>query len=125
MQALKNKVQLIGHVARDPEIKETEKGKKWCRLNIGTTEQYRNARGEKISDTQWHQLVAWGKIAEIVERYCKKGSKIAIEGKLNNRSYVDKDGNKKYVTEVVVSELLMLDKANSVVGDNTEPQPKA
>ncbi len=108
MYALKNKVQLIGYLGGKPEVKEMESGKKLATFNIATSESYRNANGEKVTDTQWHRVVAWGKVAEIAEKYLDKGKEVAIEGKLVNRSYNDKDGNKKYITEVQVSELLML-----------------
>ena len=108
MYALKNKVQLIGNLGNAPEVKTTESGKKLARFSVATNESYRNAKGEKVTETTWHNLVAWGKVAEIAEKYLTKGSEIAIEGKLINRSYTDKDGNKKYITEVQVNELLML-----------------
>ena len=108
MYALKNKVQLIGNLGNAPEVKTTESGKKLARFSVATNESYRNAKGEKVTETTWHNLVAWGKVADIAEKYLTKGSEIAIEGKLINRSYTDKDGNKKYITEVQVNELLML-----------------
>ena len=108
MYALKNKVQLIGNLGNAPEIKNTESGKKLARFSVATNESYRNAKGEKVTETTWHNLVAWGKVADIAEKYLQKGSEVAIEGKLINRSYTDKDGNKKYITEVQVNELLML-----------------
>lgn len=108
MYALKNKVQLIGNLGSAPEVKTTENGKKLATFNIATSESYRNAKGEKVTDTQWHRVVAWGKVAEIAEKYLDKGKEVAIEGKLVNRSYNDKDGNKKYITEVQASELLLL-----------------
>ena len=108
MYALKNKVQLIGNLGNAPEVKTTESGKKLARFSVATNESYRNAKGEKVTETTWHNLVAWGKVAEIAEKYLNKGSEIAVEGKLINRSYTDKDGNKKYITEVQVNELLML-----------------
>jgi|SRR4051812_42888979 single-strand DNA-binding protein len=108
MYALKNKVQLIGNLGNAPEIKTTEAGKKLARFSMATNEMYRNAKGEKITETQWHNLVAWGKVAEIAEKYLAKGSEIAIEGKLVNRTYTDKEGVKKYITEVQVNEVLML-----------------
>jgi single-strand DNA-binding protein len=108
MYALKNKVQLIGNLGAAPEIKTTEGGKKLARFSMATNEVYRNAKGEKITETQWHNLVAWGKVADIAEKYLVKGSEVAIEGKLMNRTYNDKDGNKKYITEVQVNEVLML-----------------
>ena len=79
-----------------------------ARFSVATNENYRNAKGEKVTETQWHNLVAWGKVAEIVEKFLTKGKEVAIEGKLVNRSYNDKEGNKKYVTEIQVNELLML-----------------
>lgn len=108
MYSLKNKVQLIGHLGGAPEVKDTESGKKLARFSIATNEIYRNAKGEKIKETTWHNLIAWGKIAGIAEKYLVKGSEVAIEGKLINRSYTDKSGNKKYVSEVEVNELVML-----------------
>ncbi len=108
MYALKNKVQLIGHLGNAPEVKTTESGKKLARFSVATNESYRNTKGEKVTETTWHNLVAWGKVADIAEKYLNKGSEVAIEGKLINRSYSDKDGNKKYITEVQVNELLML-----------------
>ena len=108
MYALKNKVQLIGNLGNAPEIKTTEGGKKLARFSMATNESYRNTKGEKITDTQWHTLVAWGKVADIAEKFLVKGSEVAIEGKLINRNYTDKEGNKKYITEVQVAEVLLL-----------------
>ncbi|MGB0888619.1 MAG: single-stranded DNA-binding protein [Vicingaceae bacterium] len=108
MNNLKNKVQLIGNLGMNPEIKTLESGKKLAKFSIATNESYKNAKGEKIEDTQWHNLIAWGKTADIIEKYLQKGNEVAVEGKLTNRSYDDKDGNKRYITEIVVNELLML-----------------
>jgi single-strand DNA-binding protein len=108
MNALKNKVQLIGNLGKAPEVKTLESGKKLAKFSVATSETYRNAKGEKVQETQWHNLVAWGKVAEVVEKYLDKGKEVAIEGKLLNRSYTDKDGTKKYVSEIQVNELLML-----------------
>jgi single-strand DNA-binding protein len=108
MYALKNKVQLIGNLGGKPEVKTTENGKKLAQFSVATNESYRNATGEKVTETQWHRVVAWGKVAEIAEKYLDKGREVVIEGKLINRNYVDKDGNKKFITEVQVSELLLL-----------------
>ena len=93
----------------DPEVKSLDGGKKLAKMSIATNEIYKNANGEKVTETQWHNLIAWGKTAEIVEKFLKKGSEIAIEGKLLNRNYTDKEGIKRYVTEIEVSEVLMLD----------------
>ena len=110
MSTLRNTVQLIGHVGNDPEILSLESGKKLAKFSIATNESYKNAKGEKITDTQWHNIVAWGKTAELVENYVPKGKEVGIEGKLTSRSYEDKDGVKKYITEVVCHELLLLGK---------------
>lgn len=108
MNALRNKVQLIGHVGNDPEIKNLEGDRKLANLTLATNETYRNDQGEKVVETQWHKVVAWGKSAELIEKYVTKGKEIAVEGKLVHRSYDDKDGQKRYVTEVVINELLLL-----------------
>ena len=110
MNALKNKVQLIGHLGKDPEIINLESGKMLAKFSLATNESYKNAHGEKVTDTQWHNIVAWGKTAQIVEKFVSKGKEVAIEGKLTTRSWKDKDGMKRYVTEVVCNELLMLSK---------------
>jgi len=108
MNALRNKVQLIGNLGNDPEIVTLESGNKVAKFSIATNESYRNAKGEKVDRTEWHYVVAWNGIAELVEKYLAKGNEVAIEGKLTSRSYDDKDGVKKYITEVVANELLLL-----------------
>ena len=108
MNALRNKVQLIGNLGANPEVINLESGKKIAKFSVATNETYKNAQGDKVQETQWHNVVAWGKTAEIVEKYLTKGNEVAVEGKLVNRSFDDKEGNKRYVTEVVVNELLML-----------------
>jgi single-strand DNA-binding protein len=108
MNTLRNKVQLIGNLGNDPEIINLESGKTLAKFAIATNESYKNAQGEKVTDTQWHNIIAWGKTAQIVEKYITKGKEVAIEGKLTTRSWEDKDGMKRYITEVVCSELLML-----------------
>ena len=108
MYALKNKVQLIGNLGNAPEVRNTESGKKLVRFSVATNESYRNATGEKVTETQWHNIIAWGKLAEIAEKYLAKGAEVAIEGKLTSRTYTDKEGNKKYITEIQANELLML-----------------
>jgi single-strand DNA-binding protein len=110
MNNLRNSVRLIGNLGAAPEVKNLEKGNKVAKLSLATNETYTNTKGEKVTDTQWHNLVVWGKPAEIVEKYLTKGSEIAVEGKLTSRSYTDKDGVKKYFTEIVVNDFLMLDK---------------
>jgi single-strand DNA-binding protein len=106
---MKNRVQLIGHVGNDPEVKTFEGGKV-ANLNIATNDSYTNKKGEKVEQTEWHRLVAWDKNAEIIEKFVTKGKEIAIEGKLTSRSYDDKDGNKRYITEVVINDIMLLGK---------------
>lgn len=110
MSTLRNTVQLIGHVGNDPEIVNLESGKKLAKFSVATNESYKNAKGEKITDTQWHNIIAWGKTAELIENYVPKGKEVGIEGKLTSRSYEDKEGVKRYVTEVVCNEILLLGK---------------
>lgn len=108
MSSLRNKVQLIGHVGQDPEIKTFGEGKKVANVTIATNEIYRNDKGEKVENTEWHRVVSWGKTAEIIEKFVQKGKEIAVEGKLTHRSYDDKNGEKRFITEVVADEILLL-----------------
>ena len=110
MNALKNRVQLIGRLGQNPEVKHLNNGSTLARFSVATTERYKNKQGERVDDTQWHNVVVWGNLAEIAEQYLQKGKEVALEGKLVHRSYEDKDGNKRYVTEVVAHEFLMLGK---------------
>lgn len=110
MNAMRNRVQLIGHVGQEPEVKTFDGGKKVANITIATNDYYTNDKGEKVENTEWHKVVAWGKTAEIIEKYVTKGKEIAIDGKLTHRSYDDKDGTKRYVSEVVVNDLLLLGK---------------
>ena len=108
MTQLKNSVRLIGNLGMNPDVKKLSSGKKLARLSLATTESYKDENGQRISDTQWHNLVAWGKQAEVAEKYLQKGSEVAVEGKLVHRQYTDKTGAIRYSTEVVINELLML-----------------
>ena len=110
MNAMKNSVQLIGHVGQEPEIKTFDGGKKLANLTIATNDSYKNEKGEKVETTEWHRVTAWGTTADIIEKYVTKGLQIAVEGKLTHRSYDDKNGEKRYITEIVVNELLLLGK---------------
>ena len=111
MNSLKNKVQLIGHLGNNPEVKEFDGGRKLAKFSLATNESYKKENGEKVSETQWHNIIAWGNAATIVEKFLKKGNEAGIEGKLTSRSYEDKDGNKKYITEVVAHEILLMRQA--------------
>ena len=110
MNTIKNKVQLIGNLGNDPEIINLESGKTLAKFSIATNESYKNAKDEKVTETQWHNVVAWGRTATLAEKYLQKGKEVAIEGKLTSRSYETSKGEKRYVTEVVCNELLMLTK---------------
>jgi single-strand DNA-binding protein len=110
MNTMKNKVQLIGNVGNEPEIKTFDGGKKVVNFTLATNESYKNEKGEKVEQTEWHRVSAWGKTAEIIEKFVTKGKEIAIEGKLTHRSYDDKNGEKRYITEVVASDVLLLGK---------------
>lgn len=111
MNALRNSVRLLGHLGDNPKVRKLDSGKSVANFSIATNEIYRDSSGEKQSETTWHRLVAWGKQAEIAEKYLKKGSEVTIEGKLTNRSWEDKNGEKQYTTEIVVNSMLILDKA--------------
>jgi single-strand DNA-binding protein len=108
MKNLRNSVQLIGRLGQDPEVKQLASGKTLTTFSIATSDSYKNAQGEKVEDTQWHNIVAWGKSAEIAGDYLKKGQEVAIEGKLIHRSYETNSGEKKYITEINLNELLMI-----------------
>ena len=105
MKNLRNKVQLIGNLGMDPVIKDFN-GNKQARFSLATNEYYKDTKGERQTDTQWHNLVAWGKLAETVEKHVTKGKEILIEGRLNTRSYEDAEGHKKYITEIIVNDIL-------------------
>ena len=112
MNALRNSVRLIGHMGDAPKVKKLDGGKTVANFSIATNEIYHDANGNRQSETTWHKLVAWGKQAEVIEKYAGKGAEMAIEGKLTNRSYEDKNGEKQYITEIVVNSVLLLDKKN-------------
>ena len=105
MSTLNNSVRLTGYLGSAPEVKLTESEKKVAKINLATNNYRKNAKGEKVTETTWHQIVLWEKQAELAEKFLGKGSKISIEGRLSNRYYTDKDGIKRYVTEVIVNEI--------------------
>ena len=111
MNALRNKVQLIGRLGQDPEVLTFDDGGKMAKFSLATDDSYKDKQGQKIERTQWHNIIVRGGLVNIVENYVSKGQEIAVEGKLSNRSWDDKDGNKRYTTEVMVNELLLLGKA--------------
>lgn len=108
MSTIKNHVQLIGNVGQEPTITNLESGKKVARFSLATNENYKDSKDEKQTDTNWHTVVAWGKTADVIEKYVSKGKEIGIVGKLKTRTYETEDGNQRYVTEVEASEILLL-----------------
>ena len=108
MNNLRNHVQLIGNLGRDAELKTTENGKSFVRASLATKDIYKNQTGERVVDVQWHQLIAWGKVAENMQIFLKKGKEVAVTGKLRHRSYQDKTGSMRNVSEIVVNEFLLL-----------------
>lgn len=118
MNTLRNSVRLFGNVGQDPEIKTFDNGNKLAKLSLATTEKFRDSKGEITEETTWHNLVVWGKQAETIEKYVKKGEKLIIEGRLTNRSYEAKDGSKKYITEIVVNEFLLAGSPKSKQGND-------
>tara|TARA_B100001245_G_C22783799_1_gene378366 strand:- start:94 stop:516 length:423 start_codon:yes stop_codon:yes gene_type:complete len=116
-----NKVILLGNLGKDPEIRRLDSGRVVANFSLATGEVYKNKDGEKITNTEWHNIVLWSPLAEIAENYLKKGSQVYIEGKISNRSYEDKDGVKKYVSEVVGREITLLGKPASSEDTSGEP----
>lgn len=125
MNGLLNKVQLVGRLGLDAEIKTFDSGNKKANIRMATTEVYRNAQGEKQEETQWHNVIAWGKLADIVEKYTQKGSEIMVEGKLRYRMYETKEGEKKYVTEIEARELMLMGSAPKSTSNTLEPEAVA
>lgn len=110
MNALRNKVQLIGRLGQEPEIISFNDGNKMAKFSLATDDSYKDKEGNKVERTYWHNVVVKNGLVNVVENYVTKGQEIAIEGKLINRSYEDKEGNKRYITEIICNELLMLSK---------------
>jgi single-strand DNA-binding protein len=120
MSNFRNHVQLIGNVGEDPKITLLDRGRKVARFPMATNEYYTNNQGEKIQNTDWHQVVAWGKTADILEKYTAKGSEIGVQGKIKTRSYTTEDGNQRYVTEIVADEVLLL--GSKAAQEDSEPK---
>ncbi len=111
MNNLRNSVRLIGNLGMDPEVKDLNGGKKLAKFSVATKEEYTTRSGERASETQWHNVIAWGKLAEQAEADFKKGSFVSIEGKIVTRNYTDKNGQKRYITEIVANELSLKEKS--------------
>ncbi|MEA3446201.1 MAG: single-stranded DNA-binding protein [Bacteroidota bacterium] len=121
-----NKVMLIGNVGRDPEVRYFDSGVAKAKFSLATTEVYKNKEGQRVDQTEWHNITLWRKLAEIVEKYVKKGDKLYIEGKIRTSSYEDKDGNKKFFTEIVADNMQMLGSKktdDSAPAENTVNEP--
>jgi single-strand DNA-binding protein len=110
MNTLRNRVQLIGNLGTAPEIKTLQGGKKVAKLVLATNETYKNQKGEKVTETTWHNITAWGNQAELAEKYFEKGMEIAVDGKLQNNNYTDKEGVKRYVIDIIANDFVMLGK---------------
>ncbi len=107
MTTLRNRVQLVGNLGMNPEIVNFESGKKIAKFTVATNETFNNGNGKAKTETQWHNVVAWGKLAEIAESHLQKGKEVAIEGRLTYRQYEDKNKQTKYVTEIVLSNYII------------------
>jgi single-strand DNA-binding protein len=124
MKNLMNSVRLYGNVGKDPVVTQFENGNKVIKWSMATSERLKNGKGETIDDVQWHQLIAWGSLASVIEKYVKKGSKLAIEGKLNHRRYKTKNGEEREITEIVVKDVLLLEKKSGLTEtQETEEMP--
>jgi len=110
MKDLRNRVQLLGNLGMDPEVKSFDGERKLAKFSVATSQSYTNNKGERVQDTQWHNIIAWGKLAERVEKYLKKGIEIALEGKIVYRQYDNGEGQTKYITEIVMNDFLMVSK---------------
>jgi single-strand DNA-binding protein len=117
MSTIRNHVQLIGNLGEDPKITVLESGKKVARFSLATNEYYKNEKDEKTQNTEWHRIVAWGRTAEIIEKYAGKGNEMGVVGKLKTRTYTTVDGNQGYVTEVEAKEILLL---GNKIGNDAE-----
>jgi len=117
-----NKVILVGRVGKDPEIRHLESGVAVANFSLATSENYVAKNGDKVSTTEWHNIVLWRGLAEVAEKYVKKGTQLYIDGKIRTRTYDDKDGNKKYITEIVADTMQMLGsrEQNTNSGNNNQ-----
>jgi len=108
MRSIRNTVHLIGNVGMNPEVRVLNNGKKMARIRLATTERYRNSEGKLMRETQWHTIIAWGNLATIIERYLNKGREIAVDGRIIYRSYEDRNGNMRYITEIIANDIVLL-----------------
>lgn len=116
-----NKAILVGNLGKDPELRYTPSGTAVCTFSIATTDRFKNKQGEQQERTEWHNVVVWAGLAEICGKYLTKGKQVYIEGRIQNRSYDDRDGNKRYITEVVANEMQMLSRSGESGGGGSRP----
>jgi single-strand DNA-binding protein len=120
-----NKAILVGNLGKDPELRYTPSGTAVCTFSLATTDRFKNKQGEQQERTEWHNIVVWAGLAEICGKYLTKGKQIYIEGRIQNRSYDDRDGNKRYITEIVANEMQMLGRAGDQGGGGGRPEAPA
>ena len=118
-----NKIHLLGHLGKDPEVRHLEGGRAVANFSIATSETYNKKDGEKVTNTEWHNVVLWSPLAEIAEKYLKKGNQVYIEGKMTTRSYDDKDGVTRYISEVVGRDMTLLSGNNNQSADSANNSP--
>jgi len=123
MTSLNNRIQLIGYIGVEPVMRSSINKTRYCNLSLATHDSYRNSADEWVEETQWHNLVIWGNLTTSIEKNCKKGSHVIVEGKLTYRSYEDLDSSKKYITEIKVDKMIILDKKTAV--QKLEPSSEA
>lgn len=121
MNSLRNKVILIGNLGQDPELKTLDSGKKVTKFTLATSDDFKNAEGQKVKETIWHNIVAWNGIADVSNRFLKKGAQVAVEGRIVYRNYEDKNGVTRYITEIVIHDLLMLKTQKAEVKEDSLP----
>lgn len=120
-----NKVILVGNLGKDPEIRTLDSGKSVASFSLATSEAYKDKNGQKVENTEWHNIVMWSPLAEIAQKFLKKGNQVYLEGKLSTRSWDDKEGNKRYTTEVVVREMTLLGSPSGAGGQRNDSESSA
>jgi len=120
MNSLKNRVILIGNLGQNPEVKTTESGSKVAHFTLATADNYKNAEGQKVNETTWHNIVAWNSLADVAGRFLKKGTEVVVEGKIVYRSYEDKKGVTKHITDIVLSDLVLLRSGKAIEKEKLE-----
>lgn len=118
MKSIRNSVRLVGNLGKDLELKDLGAGRSYVKGSVAINNSYQNAKGEMVKETQWHNFTAWGKTAELMSKALNKGSELMIEGQLSSRSYQDKDNQTKYITDVVVDEFIVLNRARNTSGQD-------